>query len=117
MERRLDINLLPPEFRPQPAVRWHPIYLAILYSLAVVLLLWVGFSSLNRVKAIEGRISKAEQEINNLKVFADAFDTAEQSVRTFDNLKRLFVYLDQHYVDWPLFFHHLEPNLPGGVWV
>jgi len=117
MERRLDINLLPPEFRPQPAVRWYPIYLAVLYSLAVVLLLWVGFSSLNRVKALEGRITRAEREIDNLKVFADAYDAAERSVRTFDNLKRLFVYLDQHYVDWPLFFKHLEPNLPRGVWI
>ena len=111
MERRLDINLLPPEFRPQPAVRWYPIYLAVLYSLAVVLLLWVGFSSLNRVKALEGRITRAEREIDNLKVFADAYDAAERSVRTFDNLKRLFVYLDQ------LFFKHLEPNLPRGVWI
>lgn len=117
MERRLDINLLPPEFRPQPAVRWHPIYLAVLYSLAIVLLLYLGFSSMNRVKALEGRISKAEQEIGNLKVFADAYDAAERSVRSLDNLKRLFVYLDQHYVDWPLFFHHLEPNLPKGVWI
>ena len=117
MERRLEINLLPPEFRPQPAIRWHPLYLAALYALSLFLALYVVLTSLDRVKNLQDQVQLKESRIKSLQPFVAAYDQAEQSVKTLDHLKRLFVYLDQHYVDWPVFFHHLQPNLPPGVWL
>jgi Tfp pilus assembly protein PilN len=117
MDRRLDINLLPPEFQPQPAVRWHPIYLAALYSLALFLMFYIVIGSYQRVKKLEADITKANESVKLLQPFADAYDMSEQSVKSLENLKQLFVYLDGQYVDWPLFFYHLEPNIPSGVWL
>jgi len=117
MDRRLDINLLPPEFLPQPAIRWHPIYLALLYTLSIFLVLYVGFACLDRINRLEGEIDHAQGEVARLKKFADAYDKAEAPVKSLENMKRLFVYLENSYVDWPLFFHHLQPNMPKGVWL
>ncbi len=117
MERRLDINLLPPEFLPQPAIRWHPIYLSLLYALSVFLILYVGLISLNQVKNLEVEVKEAQGDVSRLEPFAKAYDLAEESIKSLENMKRLFVYLERHYVDWPLFFHHLKPNLPKGIWL
>lgn len=117
MERRLDINLLPPEFLPQPAIRWHPIYLALLYTLSIFLVLYVGIACLDRIKGLEIEIEEVQAEISRLQPFAQAYDQAEESVKSLENLKRLFVHLEKHYVDWPLFLYHLEPNLPDGIWL
>jgi hypothetical protein len=117
MERRLDINLLPPEFLPQPAIRWHPIYLSLLYALSVFLVLYIGLLSLNRVKSLEVDVREAQGDVSRMEPFAKAYDLAEESVKSLENMKRLFVYLERNYVDWPLFFHHLKPNLPKGIWL
>jgi hypothetical protein len=117
MERRLDINLLPPEFLPQPAIRWHPIYLAILYTLSIFLAIYVGLMCFDRISRLEGQIDDTQTEIARLKPFADAYDQAEESVKSLGDLKRLFVYLEKNYVDWPLFLYHLEPNVPDGIWL
>jgi Tfp pilus assembly protein PilN len=117
MDRRLDINLLPPEFQPQPSVRWHPIYLAALYSITLFLVVYFVLMSLNHVKKLEAEIATVNESVTSLQPFADAYDKAEQSVKSLENLKQLFVYLDAQYVDWPMFFYHLEPNLPKGVWL
>jgi len=117
MERRLDINLLPPEFLPQPAIRWHPIYLALLYTLSIFLVLYIGLACLNHIKRLEIDIEQAQVEIARLKPFADAYDKAEAPVKSMENMKRLFIYLERQYVDWPLFFHHLQPNMPKGIWL
>jgi hypothetical protein len=117
MDRRLDINLLPPEFQPQPSVRWHPIYLAAMYSITLVLVIYFVMLSFNRVKKLEAEVATVNDNVKKLQPFAGAYDKAEQSVKSLENLKQLFVYLDAQYVDWPLFFYHLEPNLPKGVWL
>lgn len=117
MERRLDINLLPPEFLPQPAIRWHPIYLALLYTLSIFLVLYVGLMCLDRIRSLETEIEEVQAEVTRLQPFAKAYDQAEESVKSLEDLKRLFVYLEKHYVDWPLFLYYLEPNLPDGIWL
>ena len=117
MERRLDINLLPPEFLPQPAIRWHPIYLALLYTLSIFLVLYVGLMCLDRIKGLEAEIEEVQAEVTRLQPFAQAYDQAEESVKSLEDLKRLFVHLEKHYVDWPLLLYHLEPNLPDGIWL
>ncbi len=117
MDRRLDINLLPPEFQPQPALRWHPIYLALLYSLSLFLVLFVVISNMNRIHKVEAQIETANDSIQRLQPFSDAYDMAQESIKSLESLKQLFVYLDGQYVDWPLFFHHLKPNVPQGVWL
>ncbi len=117
MDRRLDINLLPPEFQPQPSVRWHPIYLALLYALSTLAVVVVGVTCQTRIAKLEANIGTANENIARLQPFSDAYDMAHDSIKSLENLKTLFVYLDGQYVDWPVFFHHLKPNIPQGVWL
>jgi hypothetical protein len=117
MDRRLDINLLPPEFQPQPALRWHPIYLALLYALSMLAVVVVGVTCQTRITKLEAQIGTTNENIARLQPFSDAYDMAHDSIKSLENLKQLFVYLDGQYVDWPLFFHHLKPNIPQGVWL
>jgi len=98
-------------------IRWHPIYLALLYTLSIFLVLYVGLACHNRIKVLEADIEEVQAEITRLQPFAQAYDQAEESVKSLDALKRLFVYLEKHYVDWPLLLYHLEPNLPDGIWL
>ena len=117
MDRRLDINLLPPEFQPQPALRWHPIYLTLLYTLSLLAVVVVGVYCQGRINNLEAQIGTANENIARLQPFSDAYDMAHDSIKSLENLKTLFVYLDGQYVDWPVFFHHLKPNIPQGVWL
>lgn len=117
MDRRLDINLLPPEFQPQPTVRWHPIYLTLLYALSLLAVIVVGVMCQTRIAKLEANIGTANANIARLQPFSDAYDMARDSIKSLENLKTLFVYLDGQYVDWPVFFHHLKPNIPEGVWL
>jgi len=117
MDRRLDINLLPPEFQPQPSVRWHPIYLALLYAISLLAVVVVGVMCQTRIHTLEANIGTANENIQRLQPFSDAYDMAHDSIKSLENLKTLFVYLDGQYVDWPIFFHHLKPNIPQGVWL
>jgi Tfp pilus assembly protein PilN len=73
--------------------------------------------NINHVKKLEADITAANDSIKSLQPYADAYNKAEQSVKSLENLKQLFVYLDAEYVDWPIFFYHLEPNVPKGVWL
>ncbi len=102
---------------PQPAIRWHPIYIAALYGLSIFLMLYVVMSSIHRVNDLTLKMQDKEAIVERLKPFSEAYTQAEQSTKSLEDLKRLFVYLDQHYVDWPLFFHRLEPNLPKDIWL
>ncbi|OPX22852.1 MAG: hypothetical protein B1H03_03320 [Planctomycetales bacterium 4484_113] len=117
MPVRIDINLLPPEFRPAPPVRWTPPFLALLYSLGLFLILWFIFHSMADLTAKREEIASVKNTIKMLKPFEEAYDASQDAVSTLENLKTLFAYLDTHYVDWPLFLRHLQPHVPAQVWL
>lgn len=117
MPIRIDINLLPPEFRPAPPVRWTPPYLALLYSLGLFLILWFIFYSYEQVSAKRAEIDSLETLITSLKPIEEAYDASRDAVSSLEDVKTLFAYLDTHYVDWPIFLSHLQPQVPSQIWL
>jgi len=117
MPIQIDINLLPPEFRPAPPVRWTPPYLALLYSLGLFLILWFIFHSMAHLTAKRDEIADVQREISTLKPFEEAYDAGRQAVSTLEEVRTLFAYLDYYYVDWPVFLSQLQPHVPSQVWL
>ena len=117
MPERLDINLLPPEFRPAPPLRWTTPYLALLYSLAVFLVMWFAFHSYAEVVGVRSEVNEVAKRVESLKMYERAYDESQQAVESLGQVKTLFAYLDSGYVDWPIFMRKLQPYVPSQVWL
>lgn len=117
MKRRIDINLLPPEFRPAPAVRWLPPYLAFVYSIGAFLLLWVIFAHFAHVNSLKTDVKSLEKSVASYKPFEEAYEKSKLAIQDLEKLKKVFNALEATYVDWPLFLRKLEGKVPSGVWL
>ncbi len=113
----IEINLLPEELRPAPLVRWLPPYLALLYSLAVFLILWSFFSFHGKIASLRSDIASIQQSLEALKPFDEAYEVAKEGFKELEDMKRIFNVLDAHYVDWPLFLAKLNSLVPPNIWL
>ncbi len=117
MKKTFDINLLPPEFRPAPAVRWLPPYLALVYSLAVFILIWAVASHFAKVGSLKADIESLDKSIKALAPFEKAYDEVKSSASEMDEIKKIFNALEAQYIDWPLFLTNLHRLVPESVWL
>ena len=117
MKRRIELNLLPVEFRPAPAVRWLPPYLALLYSILAFGLAWVLISHFVAVTSLREEIRSLNKSISTLKPVEESYEKTKQSVAELEKLKKLFNVLEAHYVDWGFYLERMDSVVPSGVWL
>jgi len=117
MKRRIELNLLPVEYRPAPAVRWLPPYLALLYSILAFGLAWIVISRFVAVASLRGEIDSLNKSISTLKPFEESYERAKQSAVELEKLKKLFNVLEAHYVDWGFYLERMGSLVPDGVWL
>ncbi len=117
MKTRIDINLLPPEFKPAPAVGWLPPFLALIYSLTAFLIIWLVISHFVKVGALRSDIKSLEQSVKSLEPFETVYDQVKVAASDMESLKKVFNALDAHYLDWPIFLVKLDALVPESVWL
>ena len=114
---RIEINLLPPEMAPGPAIRY-----ALLINFAVIAVLvifivvdsFVGFTKLanakDEQKALQAQVDAGRQTLQDYQNLVKIRDSI-------DNYGRLITLASADYVDMPVILDRLSRIVPDGVYV
>jgi Tfp pilus assembly protein PilN len=115
--RNIEINLLPPELQPPPAVRT-----TLILNLAVILgvMAYIGLSTLSsfaQVRSQQEQIRAAEQEIKQREPIVKIYTTLNKVKESVDRYGRLVSLASVDYVDVPVLLDRLAKVIPAGVYL
>lgn len=118
----LDINLLPPDYRPRPLFSWGGLAVALAALLLLALLFPLLDARARSAEALASRQARLEALLGEEKGLLAHEPTAselrsrlEREEKRLQELEEDYKTLQQERVDWPLVLEALVARLPSGM--
>ena len=118
----LDINLLPPDYRPRPLFSWVGLAVALAALLLLALLFPLLDARARSAEALASRQARLEALVGGAKGLLVHEPTApalrsrlEREEKRLQELEEDYQTLQQERVDWPLVLEALLARLPSGM--
>jgi hypothetical protein len=114
---RIEINLLPPELRPRPAIRYTALVNAAIIAITLVFIGLSVYSSLAKLKGLQQQQKSLEAQIEERKPVRQDYESLTQIEADLGNYGRIISMASADYVDMPVVMARLAQLLPDGVYL
>jgi hypothetical protein len=115
--QRLEINLLPPEMAPSPAVRGSVVFIWAIVALTAVLIGTHASVKLAEVNKLKADNKKLEQDILQNKPFEDEYIALNEIRENTEGRGKLVGMTTATYIEYPIVMDRVARILPDGVYL
>ena len=114
---RIEINLLPPELRPRPAIRYTAWVSTVIIIVTVGLIGWNLFSSWETMRDLRLQKVALAQQINQREPIRQDYRELKQIESDLRDYGKIISMASSDYVDMPVVLARLAQLLPDGVYL
>ena len=114
---RINVNLLPPELLPGPAVRYALLINTALVSIMLLVLVLGLTTSLSRINNLTRDITEIKGVLAKGEPIKDQYESLSKLRDSIDNYGRLVALASADYVAMPVLLDRLSKVIPNGVFL
>ena len=115
--RNIKLNLLPPEFRPAPPVTGFSIFFGVMIGVTILFILVSLILTQGRANKLEDSLENKKRQLATMSDQLKEYDEKFAILQDTKHRKDMFSYLDNRFVDWPVFIANLVPLVPDKIWI